>query len=162
MTSYGSLNGQAKMSPAKVMEARAMYLRGDSFTEVGEALGVSRTTIARVIKGAHWAHSSGGSLQRVERDVVFDNYIPVPESGCWLWLGGWDRKGYGKTGGSSNSTKTHRMFFERFNGPIHHGLIVCHKCDTPACVNPAHLFQGTHKDNAEDRVRKGRSKGGRR
>ncbi|WP_425602117.1 HNH endonuclease [Stenotrophomonas geniculata] len=156
MTSFGSSNGQAKMSPEKAAIAKEMYLRGDSFTKIGKSLGVFRTTVAKVINGTHWAEFSGGPTTRNEPDPIFSNYTPVPESGCWIWLGGWDRRGYGKTGGNARSIKAHRLFFERFNGPIETGLIICHKCDTPACVNPSHLYQGTHQDNADDRVRRGR------
>ncbi|HDS1649029.1 TPA: HNH endonuclease [Stenotrophomonas maltophilia] len=96
--------------------------------------------------------------QKTHTSSVFQNYIPVPESGCWLWVGGWDGRGYGKTGGRCGSTGAHRLFFEKFNGPLVEGGVICHKCDTPACVNPCHLYQGTQKDNAEDRERRGRGR----
>jgi hypothetical protein len=88
--------------------------------------------------------------------------IPVPESGCWLWT--WavnPRGGYGITGIHRDgvSRKAHRASFEAFNGPIPEGAHVCHKCDTPQCVNPAHLFLGDCAANNEDRRRKGRYRG---
>lgn len=90
---------------------------------------------------------------------IRENYVPVPESGCWLWLGNWTQNGYGAVKHSGRwLTGAHRLFYELHRGPIPDGLLVCHKCDTPVCVNPEHLFLGTHADNVHDKVRKGRHK----
>lgn len=97
------------------------------------------------------AHDGAATPSRME------NYIPVPESGCWLWLGGWDANGYGKVSRNGKViTTAHRLFYFERNGPIPTGLVVCHKCDTPACCNPDHLFLGTYQDNIDDMIRKGR------
>lgn len=90
--------------------------------------------------------------------MTLQNHLPVPESGCWLWLGSWDKHGYGKTPGTDGSRKAHRVYFQHHNGPIPNGLSVCHRCDTPACVNPDHLFLGDAKTNAADMKAKGRGR----
>lgn len=90
---------------------------------------------------------------------VANNYAPVPETGCWIWLGAWDSCGYGKIASSGrNSIGTHRLFYAYYKGPIPDGLQVCHKCDTPSCCNPDHLFIGSVSDNAVDREVKGRGR----
>lgn len=90
---------------------------------------------------------------------VAQNYIPVPECGCWIWLGARDQYGYGKLGSHGrHMLSAHRLFYTFYKGEIPEGMSVCHKCDTPPCVNPDHLFLGTPLDNARDRERKGRGK----
>lgn len=87
---------------------------------------------------------------------------PVPEAGCWLWLGRTAPNGYGRMGaGRNRQYAAHRVSWEFHRGPIPAGLIVCHKCDTRRCINPDHLFLGTHADNARDRDAKGRGGFGR-
>ena len=87
--------------------------------------------------------------------------IPVPESGCWLWLGCTDGKGYGMATLRRISTRAHRLAWEEDFGAIPKGLQVLHKCDTPRCVNTAHLFLGTNADNVADKMAKGREAKGR-
>ena len=87
-------------------------------------------------------------------DKFPDKIMPVPFSGCWLWLGashGGDD--YGTVG---HAKSAHRLSYLLSFGSISEKAHVLHTCDTPLCVNPAHLFLGTAKDNAQDRERKGR------
>ena len=81
------------------------------------------------------------------------NYTAVTETGCWIWLGAWNHAGYGTL---SRKGSAHRFFYQHHKGPIPEGLLIRHKCDTPACVNPDHLEPGTHKDNSNDRIVRGR------
>jgi hypothetical protein len=88
--------------------------------------------------------------------------------GCWPWAGEWSTHGYGmiRVLVVENGRRrrrwlaAHRVSWELAHGPIPAGLGVLHRCDNPPCVNPVHLFLGTHKDNMADCSRKGRSRGG--
>lgn len=72
---------------------------------------------------------------------------------CWEWQGRSNRAGYGRFVGKM----AHRFAYTFFNGPIPEGLIVRHRCDNPKCCNPAHLEVGTHQDNSDDKVKRGRA-----
>lgn len=79
-------------------------------------------------------------------------------SACVEWQGARHRQGYGVVKVGGRVTLAHRVAFEQANGPILGGLHVLHRCDNPPCVNPEHLFLGTHQDNMDDRQRKGRTR----
>ena len=75
---------------------------------------------------------------------------------CWIWKEGCFINGYGQFRVGTKKMKAHRVVFMMINGEIPKNKIICHKCDNPKCVNPQHLFLGTHKDNALDSKNKGR------
>lgn len=77
---------------------------------------------------------------------------------CWPWTGSRTSTGYGQMAvlGENCPQATHRVAWALANGPIPDGMWVLHRCDTPLCVNPAHLFLGTSQDNIADKLAKGR------
>lgn len=85
-------------------------------------------------------------------------------STCWIWTGPTTTpdpgNDYGVFSFDGNRLLAHRWSYEQFRGPITPGMFVLHRCDTPRCVNPEHLFLGTTSDNHHDKAVKGRARNG--
>lgn len=75
---------------------------------------------------------------------------------CWDWLAGTFVDGYGTFWFRNKMYRSHRVSWILTFGEIPDGLLICHRCDSPHCVNPRHLFMGTNGDNMMDASRKGR------
>lgn len=114
--------------------------------------------------GRHYARFRlTGSVEAVKwgRDPArvrfYDRIEMVPESGCWIWTGTVNPKGYGYLRLNGVGTFAHRLSWQLHRGEVPADLCVCHKCDVPSCCNPNHLFLGTRGDNNHDTKKKGRS-----
>lgn len=93
----------------------------------------------------------------IDVDFIFERSMPEPNTGCWIWLGGYANGICPSMGFEGRIEKVSRVSFEVANGhPPTDGSYVCHRCDLPACVNPGHLWEGSPSDNVQDAISKGR------
>lgn len=96
-----------------------------------------------------------------QRDIDADHFwSKVDRRGpndCWLWQAYCDKDGYGYFTVNKAARKAHRVAYVLTHGNLEPSQDVCHACDTPGCVNPAHLWVGTYRDNIDDMLAKGRS-----
>lgn len=102
--------------------------------------------------------------QRAPLNIRFGRYVYLSEdSDCWEWRGTKNDAGYGfisdEGGRSTGNIRAHRLSYQIFyNTKLKSEEFVCHSCDNPSCVNPDHLFVGSHMDNMMDMISKGRLK----
>lgn len=81
------------------------------------------------------------------------------DQACWPYMGARRAAGYGRLRVRRKHELAHRIAYQLRHGPLDDQLMVCHSCDNPPCCNPAHLFAGTHQQNVDDKVAKGRARG---
>lgn len=90
------------------------------------------------------------------KERFYEKVALIPFHSCWEWVGNRKLSGYGRIDFQKKSYLAHRLSWEIHRGEVPRGMFVCHKCDNPSCVNPDHLFIGSHQENMDDMRRKGR------
>lgn len=126
--------------------------------------GCEKPVNGRGLCASHYHHAKvQGELPDIVKLTPEEKFLSMhevcPETGCWNWVKGTDTCGYGifyPYGAAAPKIRAHRYSYMIHKGPIPEGLYVCHTCDNPGCVNPDHLWLGTHTENMRDKERKGR------
>ncbi len=147
-------------------EMNKMRMSGMSMPVIGRHLGVSRQRVDQLLHGCKIKRRCAVCGQAFVTTKVLENTCgrlcgitrtisPPTAGGCWEWSG-YRRKGYGNLRFKGRQMAAHRWMWEIVYGHIPNGLCVLHRCDNPPCVNPYHLWLGTHLDNMQDRDAKGR------
>ncbi len=98
------------------------------------------------------------SFEEKIKKRFFSKFSRKGDDDCWIWTGSRLPKGYGSFSVNRIRKNAHRVSWTIHYGEIPSGMLVCHKCDNPPCVNPYHLFIGTNQDNVNDKMNKGRQR----
>jgi transposase len=132
-------------------EWKELYDSGWTQPEIAEEYGCSEPTVSIHLR----AIGVKGRYFRDPEERFWNNVEKGGEDECWEWQGALSQGGYGKIKINGKHWRAHRYAY-KLAASEPGERIVCHHCDNPSCVNPNHLYAGSHKDNAEDRVDRGR------
>ncbi|MER2267051.1 HNH endonuclease signature motif containing protein [Methylobacterium oxalidis] len=128
-------------------------------TQCGRAFARAyRRNLAKWEAQTHCSRSCADAARTRPAAERFEAFVvPEPTSGCHLWIGAADERGYGTFNRGDRTVLAHRFVCEQILGPLPADREVRHLCHTPACVNPEHLRPGTHRENMHDAIRAGRN-----
>lgn len=174
------------MDEDTVKKILALKAAGLGRRRIGRLLGVNENTTGNICRRVDWKHiplqpaadlppgTKPRNPQKRPRQLAIIKiktlskrsslierllrYINKTDT-CWLWTKTKFSNGYGKISYKKTHIGAHRASWIAFRGEIPKGMFVLHSCDVRGCVNPDHLFLGSHKDNMEDMRNKGRAKG---
>lgn len=131
--------------------AVAEYLSGTPMTKCS----LPMSSVFKALRKRGIASRSSHAYHKTPNERFDESYTADTHTGCWIWTR-LKSRGYGIITVNRRNKLAHRFSYERYVGSIPDGMHVCHRCDVPACVNPAHLFVGTQRDNMNDMDSKGR------
>lgn len=115
-----------------------------NIADIGKRVPRAKLGLSEAEYNAHW-------VRRIK------SRVKVSATGCWIWAGTKNGKGYGLAGYRTWSTSIHRTMYKIIHGvTLTTQQFVCHRCDTPPCCNPDHLFLGNNDINTADRTAKRR------
>ena len=124
---------------------------------VGGAPSITGLTSRRATQQRRQGSGGRFAMDKNTINLFWANVDKKDIGECWNWLAGCSGNGYGSFRFNGRAIGAHRIAWVIANGlPLEYGYEVCHSCDNKRCCNPAHLFNGTHKDNMSDMARKGR------
>ena len=166
------MENQARFHPEiKTETLIKMHKEGLSGRDIAKIVGIHNAIVYKRLKGAGYIIEDKSRVVKLKhkrgqykyfnsksiQQRIEENSMAIPDTGCVLWTGCTSYQGYAQTRFMRKTLNVHRVVWELYNGPILDGLWVLHHCDTPACINPLHLFLGTHQDNMQDRQDKHRN-----
>jgi len=134
--------------------------RDKSIMQIAEGLGVSFGVVRHRLIDYGIPRRPRGNQRSAPETRFWEKVDQGGSNDCWEWTAGLLGDGYGNFYSGKRTVGAHRFSYELHFGPIKGGLICCHKCDNPRCVNPAHLFLGTVQDNIDDCIAKKRHQHG--
>ncbi len=159
-------------------QVRSILSDTRSNTQIGRAYKISTATVGEIKRREIWKHieelqdaddplaqkfgspsAPYSQRRKTPAERLREKTAPPDDNGCMIFLGAKARSGHGhifKTN-KAKAYGAHRLAWELANGPIPKGMVVCHRCDVPACVNVGHLWLGTHDENMRDKAQKGRA-----
>lgn len=143
--------------PSRRDTVRALWEAGRTQREIAAALRIGLHTIGSDMRIMGLRRE--GNKRRGGLEAQFMAFVqPEPNSGCWLWDGSADTRGYGQIRVTGKRLRyASHVSLELAGRAVPPGMCACHRCDNPGCVNPDHLFVGTRSDNTQDMIRKGRA-----